>query len=116
MLLNGPEPTGRELKKFATLLTFDQTCFGTMNTRFIVAEMNCESGAFSLMTTLYGPLALTETISLPAPVSPIRSMILSWRPAVMLYTTSANVGFWPSDHFAACVRISVRVLLHVLHC
>jgi hypothetical protein len=79
--LYGPEPTGLVLLKVATLLTFDQTCRGTTNCRFIVAEMNCESGAFSLMTTLYGPLALTETISLPGPVRPTRSMSLSWRPA-----------------------------------
>ncbi len=52
ILLNGPEPTGFEFLKFGTSLIFDQTCRGTTKTRFIVEEMNCESGDFSLMTTL----------------------------------------------------------------
>jgi hypothetical protein len=65
-------------------LTFDQTCFGTTKTRFIVAAMNCESGAFSLIDDLVRAARLDGAISLPAPVRPTRSMILSWRPAVML--------------------------------
>ena len=75
---------GLVLKKFATSLTLDQTCCGTTNCRFTVAAMNCESGVFSLMTTLYAPAALTDVMLLPAPTSPTRSMSLSCRPAVRL--------------------------------
>jgi len=49
--LKGPEPTGFAFVNVAGSLTFDQTCFGTMNTRFRIAEMNCESGVFRVMTT-----------------------------------------------------------------
>jgi hypothetical protein len=65
-------------------LTFVQTCFGTTNCRFRIDEMNCESGVFRLMTALNLPLALIEAMLLSSPVRPMRSRILSCRPAVRL--------------------------------
>jgi hypothetical protein len=79
--LNGPDPTGFGLVKVAGSATFDQMCFGTTNARFSVAPMNCESGLFRVMATPYLPLALIEAMLLPAPVIPIRSIVLSCRPA-----------------------------------
>jgi hypothetical protein len=84
MRLNGPELTGVAFVKFATSPTFDQMCFGTTNCLLTVAAMNCESGVLSVIATLYAPLALTETMLLPAPTSPTRSISLSCRPAVKL--------------------------------
>ena len=67
------------------------------------------------MTTPYLPFALIEAMLFRAPVSPIRSIVLSWRPAVRLYTTSSDVSGFPSDHFAFFARLRVSVLLPFVH-
>ena len=59
-------------------------CFGTTNTRLRIAGMNCESIVLSLRTTVCRPLDLIEAMLLSEPVSPMRSIALSWRPAVRL--------------------------------
>ena len=46
--------------------------------------MNCESGVFSLITTVQRPFALIEATLLSAPVRPMRSIVLSCLPAVRL--------------------------------
>jgi hypothetical protein len=82
--LKGPEPTGFGFANVAASFTFDQTCFGTTNCRLRMAGMNCESAVLSLITTANVPLALIEMTLLSAPMRPIRSIALSWRPAVRL--------------------------------
>src|SRR5581483_1129087 len=105
MTLNGPEPTGFGFVNVAGSLTFDQTCCGTTNCRFRIAGTNCESGVLRVITTPYGPLALIEATFEPAPVSPMRSMALFWRPAVRLYTTSSDVSGLPSYQAAFLARL-----------
>jgi hypothetical protein len=68
--LNGPELTGFGFVNVDGSLTFDQTCFGTMNARLSVAEMNCESVVLSLITTVWAPLALIDAMLLSAPTRP----------------------------------------------
>ena len=82
--MNGPEPTGFGFVNVAGSLTLDQMCFGTTNWRFSVAAMNCESCVLSLITTVVAPFALIDAMLLSAPTRPIRSIVLSWRPAVRL--------------------------------
>src|SRR3954454_17713258 len=111
MTLNGPEPTGLEFVNVAGSFTFDQMCFGTTKARFRTDGMNCESDVSSVMTTAWEPFALIEAMLLPVPTRPMRSIVLSWRPAVRLYTTSATVSGLPSDHFAFGAICIVSVLL-----
>src|SRR5262245_45189848 len=115
MRLNGPELTGLEFVNVAGSFTFDQTLLGTTNCRLRMAGMNCESGVFSRITTVYAPAAPIERMLLPVPVRPMRSIVLSCRPAVRLYTASAAVTGLPFDHFAFLARWSVSVLLPLLH-
>ncbi len=62
---NGPVPTGFGFVNVAGSATFCQMCFGITMTAFSVEMMNCESGVFSVMTTLFGPFALTDAMFEP---------------------------------------------------
>ena len=84
MFVNGPEPTGLEFLNVAGLACFDQMCFGTTNCRFRLAAMNCESGVFSVMATVFAPFCLIDTMFVPSRYRPMMSMALSCLPAVRL--------------------------------
>ena len=66
MFRNGPEPTGLGFLNVAGLATFDQMCCGTMNWRFRLAAMNCESGVLSVIATALPGTCLIETMFEPA--------------------------------------------------
>ena len=77
--------------------------------------MNCESGVFSVMATPYWPTCLTEAMFVAGRYRPMMSMTGFCLPAVRLYTTSAAVSGWPSDHLTPLRMFSVSVLLPLLH-
>jgi hypothetical protein len=73
--LNGPEPTGCGFVNVAGLPTLPQMCCGTTNVPFRVVEMNCESTVFSLITTVYLPLAVIEAMFDPGREEPRMSIV-----------------------------------------
>ena len=84
-------------------------------TPFSVEAMNCESGVFRLIATVYAPFALTDAMFVSGRVTPRMSMTLFCRPARRLYTTSVEFSALPSDHLTPFASCSVSVLLPLLH-
>ena len=66
--VNGPEPTGFAFVNVPGSLIFAQMCSGTTNARFRVDAMNCESTVFSVIATVYRPLAVIDAMFEPGRV------------------------------------------------